>query len=453
MNGLLKNENPLLRSQPMNDFVNALKEETGFNRLLSSFKEKYKSYGRLEKNITAEIDKPTQIEKDVIGGLLGDDLSKKRFIKVSANKFLKAWECTIYQSLVKSTTLFEIVELYFGEPLITKKEEQISFLEQRNLFFAKYKTEDHPKDLRRIINWIEEEGNKNNRFYLQYKQDKVLLESNLQTASKLLKMFPLEKPIYLPMFAAAVTKNPHAFDKDKEQGKFLIYTLQLLTQLNKGVTIKSQLNAEEVAELLLNYNILVDDLTNYVTVFNISGRNINGVENGLLSASVTQLASLNLPLREVMKLKEVLAHNNIIYMVENSNLASYLMSEVINNDIKISIVCGNGMLTLATIKFLEVFVNNGGTVFYAGDFDPEGIGIAQRLINRLGDRVNLWCYDLQNYLSSLSSEEISQSRISQLNSLIKHNTLLEISDEMKRYKLAGYQENILTELLNTIKEN
>lgn len=372
---------------------------------------------------------------------------------MSAKKFLKAWEGTIYQSLVKSTTLFEIVELYFEEPLITKKEKEISFLEHRKRFFAQYKTENHPRDLQRIINWIEGEENKNNRFYLQYKQDMVLLESNLQTASKLLKMFPLEKPIYLPMFAAVVTRNPHAFDRDKEQGKFLIYTLQLLTLLNKGVTIKSQLNAEEVAELLLNHNILVDDLTNYVTVFNIFGRNKGGVENGLLSASVNQLASLNLPLREVIKLEQVLAHNNIIYMVENSNLASYLMSEVINNDLNISIVCGNGMLTLATIKFLEVFVNNGGTVFYAGDFDPEGISIAQRLINRLGDRVNLWCYDLQNYLASLSSEEISESRIQQLNSLIKHSTLLEIADEIKRYKLAGYQENILTVLFNTIKEN
>ncbi|WP_158318807.1 TIGR02679 domain-containing protein [Robertmurraya kyonggiensis] len=449
---MLKKENQQQHSNQLNNFINTLREETGFERLFSSFREKYKSYGRLENNITAELNKPTQLEKDAIGGLLGEDLNKKKVIKVTAIKFLKAWKGTVYESLIYSMSLFELVELYFGDSLITKKEEILNFLDERKMFFNSYKTEDHPEDLRRIICWAEEEENKNNRLYQQYKQNKELLSNNLQTVSKLLRMFPLETPVYLPMFAAAVTRNPHAFDKDEEKGKFLIYILQLLTQLNTDVAMKPSLNAEEVAELLFNYHILVDDLANDVTVFNVSGRNKDGQLNDLLQATVSQKSSLNLPLREVIKLSEVVAANNIIYMVENSNLASYLISEVINKKLNTSIVCGNGMLTLATIKFLEVFVSNGGTICYAGDFDPEGLGIAQRLINRFGEKVNLWGYTVQNYLSALSEEEISDSRIQQLNSMIKHNTLMEIAYEMKRYKLAGYQENILTKLLENIKE-
>ena len=63
---------------------------------------------------------------------------------------------------------------------------------------------------------------------------------------------------------------------------------------------------------------------------------------------------------------------------------------------KQTFLCGNGQLRLAVLKTMDLFSED--TIFYyAGDYDPEGFQIAERLRERYGNRVKFWNYSKENY--------------------------------------------------------
>ena len=80
--------------------------------------------------------------------------------------------------------------------------------------------------------------------------------------------------------------------------------------------------------------------------------------------------------------------------------------------------------------------------YYAGDYDPEGFQIAERLRERYGNRVKFWNYSKENYKKYLSNVKISDSRLSILSN-IQSVELQDIKKTMQEEKKATYQENML----------
>ena len=73
-------------------------------------------------------------------------------------------------------------------------------------------------------------------------------------------------------------------------------------------------------------------------------------------------------------------------------------------------VCVSGQPRLATLLLLD-FLKENHRFWYAGDFDPEGLLIAQRLKERYGEALDFWKYEVQWYEQYLSSVRLSESRI------------------------------------------
>lgn len=59
--------------------------------------------------------------------------------------------------------------------------------------------------------------------------------------------------------------------------------------------------------------------------------------------------------------------------------------------------------------------------WYAGDFDPEGLLIAQRLKLRYKKQLELWKYHVDLYEKYLSEVELSDRRIKKCNGFILRN--------------------------------
>lgn len=422
------------------------KKESGFSRLFIAFHDKYESYGYLKRRIVAVVNCPTLEERNALGGLTGSVYPKGKDISISVEMFEAAVEKTKYGTLLQEKFMETLLQVYFEKPLMTKKEQKLQFEKDQTAFFSEYLTSPHPQPLQAIMQWSVKEEHKGNRFLLRYKQGAGALKRNLDILSKLFCLFPLEEPMYLPVFASMATHDPHTLDMDRAEGKLLIYALQVLLELETGEPMNMKLNAEDVTELFLHFNILRDDLSNYVTLFNMEGTNHDGSINALLQATSDSRASINYPLKEVLKLKQVQAKGSVLFMLENSSVSSYLMDQAVRHEKDISILSGNGMLRVATLKFLDLYVRTGGLLWYAGDYDPEGLGIAQRLIDRYGEAVKLWNYTEESYLNSLSDEEISVSRLKQLEQITSPQ-LTAVKAAMLKKRRAGYQENVLVELL------
>ena len=102
------------------------------------------------------------------------------------------------------------------------------------------------------------------------------------------------------------------------------------------------------------------------------------------------------------------------------------------------------------IKSWEIAAKEGMTVFYSGDFDPEGLKMAERLLNRYPDNVKLWRYDIENYKKCISRTNLSEKRLKMLENL-NAGDLTAIKNEIKHTKKAGYQEELINLLVKDIK--
>ena len=108
-------------------------------------------------------------------------------------------------------------------------------------------------------------------------------------------------------------------------------------------------------------------------------------------------------------------------------------------------MCMNGQPRLAGLVALELLAAAGTSVFYAGDFDPEGLLIAQKLAHYYRDTLhgsfNYWHLTPEDYRKSCSGKIISEKRLKILDR-ITDAELLPIVQMMRETRLAGYQEKI-----------
>ncbi|MFD1064784.1 TIGR02679 domain-containing protein [Oceanobacillus locisalsi] len=434
----------------LDEITAIFKGEKGFERLFSLFLQKYSSYERVEKGISVVLQNPTEVEKRALSGFIGADYSKNKSIRISAEKMEKAILKTKYGKQLEEVSFQDILERYHGKVLVSNREVEEAFLAEREAYFHAFKEQANIALFLRLLEWIT--NTKSNRFYQLYQHNQQELTAVLKHLEKAFSMFPLEDDEYLAVFASKAAGNPHAFDADENEGKLFLYALQIIyTFENDDWTIKD-LNAEERAQMLYHYGIMTDDLLNFVSVFQLAGKNKDGSENGLLAGAVQEQAFFHLPLKEVAKLGEAqsISEVNRLFVIENSSVASHVANELIKDNVEETIVSGNGQFKIATLKLLDIFVAGGGVIYYSGDYDPEGILMAYRLKQRYGDQLVYWKFDVDSYYLSNPVKLVSERRLKQLRT-VEDTALEPVIRTLMEERKSGYQESVLMELVGDIK--
>lgn len=108
-------------------------------------------------------------------------------------------------------------------------------------------------------------------------------------------------------------------------------------------------------------------------------------------------------------------------------------------------LCTAGQLKLACYVAMDMFPE-AYTFFYSGDFDPEGLQIAQGLKKRYGKRLVLWNYTSELYERAVSDLALDEARLKKLDA-IDIPELQDIRQCLLRYKRAAYQERMLDSYL------
>ncbi len=107
--------------------------------------------------------------------------------------------------------------------------------------------------------------------------------------------------------------------------------------------------------------------------------------------------------------------------------------------------CTSGQPRYAALKLISLIVQSGIPIYYSGDLDPDGIGIADRLWQRFGNRIQFFGMSPEDYRNSLSKEVFGENGRKKLEH-IWHPLLRETAELVRKTGKAGYQENILKEL-------
>jgi len=415
------------------------KENEGYTRLFKAIKNKYIGLGDIKGNVT--ITKPTNIEKQAISGLMKKDYSKNNTITINLRKLQEA----IDKSRFEGITILELLQEYFKEEIITKKESKQKYKNELERFWKDILKQNQNTD---IYNYLEKSFKNQDELYQNIKKHYNKQEQNLKqellNACKGINNLPKEIT-RIPVFASNVLSNPHGFDKKTLCGKLFIL---LLCYINN---ISYPKNNEELSELYYKSKLLVDDISNMVLCKNITGfTKIDeykenggsctryGKHEGLegfykydepIFLTLYNLSNINF-INEYNKYKKVvITENPAVFMaiMENCTIKDF------------PLICTYGQVKLAGIILLDKLVQKGYKLYYSGDLDPEGIQIADKLKQRYKQSLQLLGFDKKVYYKNVSNIELSNSRLQKLEK-VQAKELNEICKEIKKNKKAAYEE-------------
>lgn len=416
------------------------REKTVYQKLFLKMQDKYGSLGHIGGSVTMiGLDME---EKEQLGGFLQKNYRGNKTITVSAATFQQAIDDSRFAGLL----LEDILTAYFGSPLVGKREQARQEEEEQNRFFEALcrkweqsgsygKLPDHAVSwLRQILDGRQE----GYRIVMQqYREDREQLAVMLRHLFKASERLPEMRGAVeqLPVFAAEVTGNPHWFDEKTVNGRLLILYLIWKYRLVHDAGMSG---AEWRSSVLFRAGILKDALSNMTLAYGVLGEDKNGIHGGMEGFCQRQ-EPLYLTLKTLGNLTDVWPANGIrdIYVVENPAVFSVMIQE--QKDL--CAVCSNGQPRLATLVLLD-FLSRHGQLWYAGDFDPEGLEIAQRLKQRYQNRLTLWGYKKEYYDCYRIKEKLPKERLKKLGK-IEEKGLREIRDSILEAGCAAYQERMM----------
>lgn len=419
--------------------------QPGFQRLLPRMARRYRGLGRIGGTVT--IGNLTAQEQQSIGGVLGKDLTGKKSLTLGLAQFQEALGQTKYAGV----DLIDLLTAALNQDLIPKSEERRARQEMRMRYFQALREEHAHPLCQAWLEHIEDSGPGARAIQMAYSADPKQLKSDLDQVLTALTQLPSADNIYcrLPMWAAKITGNPHGFDPDTPRGKYLLAALQFIRSQTEHTEIQGKLTGEQVWELLDNFGIVRDDLLNFVTCASLLASKHQQIIP-LWQEAYKANSVLNLPVRELAKADQVLLpdKHTVVFVLENSGVFSDLADTFEGN--LPPMVCTHGQFRLATYLLLDRLIVAGAEIWYSGDFDPEGLLMAQRLITRYPDRVKPWRYSPGDYQTCISNVSIPSRRLKQLDR-IHCQDLRKTAAEIMETARAGYQENLITLLAEDIR--
>ena len=421
----------------LKECVEYFKNNSGFKRTFEKLRGKYKSLGTLGGTIV--LNNLTEVEKEALSGFFRKDYYKKA-TSIKVENFTKALGNTKFSALN-----FEIIlEKYFGEKLCSKKEERNLYENHRDIYFKEI-MEDIQGERPRLwfLGLLENKENAYRIISQKYDENKDALKKNLVSVFKALNIISFKKndTIRLALLASIVTRDPHWFDYDKDAGKLLVFAIVFFLK------VPYHENAEELAEILYSAGIIKDEVSNYTLCSGVLGYSspmeIHEGWRGFYNSG----EPLQVSLWNISKLDKIVSPTGKVFVFENPTVFSEILYRTWK--LKPSLVCTFGNFKLASLILLDKLVESGATVYYSGDFDPEGIIMADKLKQRYKDKLILWRYSAEDYIGIISKVILEDYRIKKMDNIISIE-LKEINEIIKLNKRAAYQELLVDKYIEDI---
>ena len=425
----------------INEAVEYFKKKPVYEKLFNEFKKKYESHGKI--GGIAVLTGLSTGDKEDISSFLMKDFTSEEEVRVSAKLFEKA----LLKSRFSSLTTLDIITRYFGIKLRTNKEKSEEDVGKRAEYLAELTGYTDKAYIKEWLTGVFCTGADGAVVIARsYNADKNELKIILQKLIKAIPMLPYfqggKKKELLAVFAAQAAGNPHFFDDNTLAGNLLTAFLRDYFRFGYEDDLSE---AENRSNVLFKAGLIKDTLSNDVIAYGIRGRCVDGSLHQGMEGFLHQKEPVKLSLLTLANLEETFTNSvdRRVYIVENPAVFSILTSRFPEK----AFICSYGQIRRAVFMLLDLF--NKNTVFsYAGDFDPEGLLIAERLKKRYGDRLAFWKYEPDIYLKYMSEEKLTKQRIKKLDG-VRDAALLKIAELMREEGRAAYQESMLEEYLNS----
>lgn len=414
------------------EYFKNLKES---NRCFRELRRKWRSYGRVTGQITMK--ETSQEERRMIGGIVG-----KAFYDETIRFSFQEFEQGLQKTRFAPVEMKDVLEEYFGEALCTNQGRRVEAQLAKGEFFKEILSSTRKS---KAYTWIRDmEVQKKFGYQLlirEYGRDRGrALELTKNVGEALVRVENAKAAgteIPLAVFAADISGNPHYFDRGTTAGQLLIHGICYLENTSFPG------NAHQWRGLLLSVGIVPDNISSMVHAFGLRIKTTEGWHPAY-EVFCARKEPCVVTMENLREVTGVQAAGNRVYVVENEMVFSYLLDK--GKGKKFTLLCTSGQLRAAVLDLIPFILDSGAEIWYSGDMDPDGLGIADRLWQKYGDRIRIWRMTPDDYAKSLSGESVGETGIAKLEN-IRNPLLKKTAACIMEKRMAAYQENLLEDLL------
>ncbi len=425
----------------MKESLDLINSNNIYKKIFSEVYSKYKKYGKITGsfNLKAANNEERRILSNFDSKVLTEGKAK---IKCSTVREL-------FNRKLKEYSFEELLVKVVGKELKTNKEIKDEEKNQEEKFYDDIlKACDNGIGRQWFLEVLYKKKYGYNIIIRKYKSEKEINKLEELNKRIILTINSLNKLPYLnneyeniAVFSAVNTKDSHFFDNDKFTGRLFIKAISFI--LNKD----EPKDINEINELYYEVGILKDEISNHTTIYGLNAFNRDNSEVEAVNNFNIWKEPLQISISNLLKIDYLESINNTVFIFENPAVFHKILKM---SDDNISLICTSGQLNLSSYIVLNK-IRNLKSIYYAGDFDPEGLMIAYKIKKRYKDKVKFLNYTKESYINTMSNNIIEEKSMSQLNK-INCSELDEVINELRINKRAAYQELLIDEYLDLIKK-
>lgn len=408
-------------------------------RIMKALRKKYESIG-CSGNI--DLNDATVEECNAVTSIL---YSKKTFTPPNLKFGLADFEKGLRNTKYNNVTLREVLESYFCQSIQTKQEkravQQMNKEDFKLSFYRKYKNTP-------CEDWLNacfaEQKAGYQRMMRIRNADCMEAEQILDAVCRAVNQcIRNQEPVQLAVFSANLTGNAHYFDRAMPAGRLLLDALAYMADMPAGQ------NAETINAVYAAYSIEPDTF---------SGAAALGIrlfyENRQEHPAYRHFANTGevciITLANLSGICKADTNKKIVFVVENPMVFSALTETAIQCGA--GLVCTFGQLKLSGIRLLDLLTKSNCKIYYAGDFDPEGLQIADKLLCRYSsESAQSWHMSCGDYRSIEKADDLSEKRLHKLKN-IRSAELQEIAELLNKEKKSAHQELLIPAMQKDIRD-
>ena len=425
----------------MKESLDLINSNNIYKKIFSEVYSKYKKYGKITGsfNLKAANNEERRILSNFDSKVLTEGKAK---IKCSTVREL-------FNRKLKEYSFEELLVKVVGKELKTNKEIKDEEKNQEEKFYDDIlKACDNGIGRQWFLEVLYKKKYGYNIIIRKYKSEKEINKLEELNKRIILTINSLNKLPYLnneyeniAVFSAVNTKDSHFFDNDKFTGRLFIKAISFI--LNKD----EPKDINEINELYYEVGILKDEISNHTTIYGLNAFNRDNSEVKAINSFNIWKEPLQISISNLLKFDYLEAIDNTVFIFENPAVYHKILKM---SDDNISLICTSGQLNLSSYIVLNK-IRNLKNIYYAGDFDPEGLMIAYKIKKRYKEKVKFLNYTRESYINNMSNNIIEEKSMSQLNK-INCSELDELINELRINKRAAYQELLIDEYLDLIKK-
>jgi uncharacterized protein (TIGR02679 family) len=444
-----------------------------WTRLMSALYTKYIEQGQVRGQVV--LPQYTPDEQREIARFLGKSLKSEANLKVRLADFQLALTNSSFACELPTLLL----ALFPERPHITKAQQKEQQARSQHAFNEKLTELLESLSFDSLgRSWLTSGKHGKDAFFRQHKNEpyatQIYILQILQMIIQALDQLPTPPQFqYLSHFALRISGDPHFFDANTAGGRLFLTALMDLRSL---ANVEQTTNLDELDQpehktpkaeqdhwrhlLYYESGLLLDTISSTVAIFHLKEAQ---AEDGQYDTFIAHADSriLVLPLRQLLTWKKLYPSSQHVYVFENpqvfETVVDRLLQHSMTKDSAVftnlpTLVCTSGWPSVASIRLLSLLVESSPDtqLHYSGDFDLQGLRIANYLLLRYPQNCQLWHFDPDAYLTALHQRGMTfeANEIAGLQNLPE--IFSPLTNSMLKEQRKAYHEGITDILLDDI---